>query len=78
MSAVTDFVEQVVKNIIMILLSLDSLRAVVAALGIVSPEAKYAHWIYGKRTDSIVLQGLKELGFHNEQADEIVKQRLFS
>lgn len=74
MSAVTDFVEQAAKDIITILLSLDSLRAVVAALGIVSPEAKYAHWIYGKRADSIVLQGLKELGFHNEQADEIVKQ----
>ena len=74
MNVVVDLIGDIATSIVLILLSIDTVRAFVAALGVVNPEGKYAHWIYGKRADHIVLQGLKELGFHNEQAEDIVKQ----
>lgn len=49
--------------IIMALLSLDTIRAIIAMLGWVKPDAKYAWIIYGRYSKNIVEKTLKEMGY---------------
>lgn len=57
--------------IIMGLLSLDTVRALVAMTGWVKPEAKYAWIIYGRYERNLITTALRELGFRSQRSDEI-------
>lgn len=59
--------------IIMSLLSLDTIRAIIAMTGWVKPEAKYAWIIYGRYERNLIVTGLKELGFQPQKSEEISK-----
>lgn len=58
-------------SIIMGLLSLDTIRAIIAMTGWVKPEAKYAWIIYGRYERNLIVTGLKELGFQPQKSEEI-------
>lgn len=57
--------------IIMGLLSLDTIRAIIAMTGWVKPEAKYSWIIYGRYERNLIVTGLKELGFQPQKSAEI-------
>lgn len=57
--------------IIMGLLSLDTIRALIAMTGWVKPEAKFAWIIYGRYERNLIVTGLKELGFQPQKGEEI-------
>lgn len=59
--------------IIMSLLSLDTIRAIIAMTGWVKPEAKFAWIIYGRYERNLIVAGLKELGFQAQKSEEISK-----
>lgn len=54
------------------ILGLDSVRAVIASLGIIDPDSKWGRIIYGRRDRAIVGSALRDLGYSAETADEIV------
>lgn len=60
-------------SIIMGLMSLDTIRAIIAMMGWVKPEAKYAWIIYGRYERNLIVTGLKELGFQPQKSEEISK-----
>ena len=57
--------------IIMGLLSLDTIRALIAMTGWVKPEAKFSWIIYGRYERNLIVTGLKELGFQPQKSEEI-------
>ena len=59
--------------IIMGLLSLDTIRALIAMIGWVKPEAKFSWIIYGRYERNLIVTGLKELGFQPQKSKEISK-----
>lgn len=59
--------------IIMGLLSLDTIRALIAMTGWVKPDAKFSWIIYGRYERNIIVMGLKELGFQPQKSKEISK-----
>lgn len=59
--------------IIMGLLSLDTIRALIAMTGWVKPEAKFSWIIYGRYERNLIVTGLKELGFQPQKSEEISK-----
>lgn len=59
--------------IIMGLLSLDTIRAIIAMTGWVKPEAKFAWIIYGRYERNLIVTALKELGFQSQKSEEISK-----
>ena len=59
--------------IIMGLLSLDTIRALIAMTGWVKPEAKLSWIIYGRYERNLIVTGLKELGFQPQKSEEISK-----
>ena len=59
--------------IIMGLLSLDTIRALLAMTGWVKPEAKFAWVIYGRYERNLIVTGLKEMGFQPQKSEEISK-----
>lgn len=64
-----------INSIIIGILSLDTLRSVVASLGIVRREVPFwGRLIYGKYDVIIVKDVLRELGYAPQQADNIVKR----
>jgi len=67
-----DIVNESISCIILIVLALDSLRLIVAALGVVSQESKIGRLIYGKYDKVIVKTVLKNLGYSSENADDIL------
>ena len=58
--------------VIAAILGLDSIRAVLASLGIFDPDTKWGRIIYGKRDRTIVRAALRDLGYTEETSDEIV------
>ena len=60
--------------IIAAILGIDSIRAVLAAVGIIDPDTKLGRIIYGKRDPKIIRSVLKELGYSTETADEIIQK----
>lgn len=58
--------------IIAALFGLDSIRAVLASLGIVNPDTKFGRIIYGKRDKMIISSALRDLGYSSETTAEIV------
>lgn len=58
--------------IITFILGVDSIRAVIAAMGIFDPSSKLGRIIYGKRDQAIVKSALRDLGYSAETTDEIV------
>ena len=61
-------------TITMALLSLDTIRAVIAMLGWVKPDAKYAWIIYGRYERNLIKTALKDIGFTEEKSKEISKK----
>ena len=59
--------------IILGILSLDTIRALIAMTGWVKPDAKLSWLIYGRRDKNTVVTALKELGFNQEKSDYIVR-----
>lgn len=58
--------------IIVLILGIDSIRAILASLGIINPDTKLGHIIYGKRDKTIIYSVLKDLGYSSEITDDIV------
>lgn len=56
------------------LLSLDTLRAIIAMIGWVKPNAKYSWIIYGRYSKNLVESTLKELGFSSTKSKLITKK----
>lgn len=67
----TSFFGDLSTAIILIFLSLDSIRWIISSLGIVNPDAKYAWLIYGKYDRQLLGSVLKDLGFSHAQQDYI-------
>ena len=61
----------VLENAIMALLSIDTLRALIAMLGYVKPDSKYAWLFYGRYERNLVKTALKDLGFSEEKTNKI-------
>lgn len=66
-------VSDILNGFIMALLSLDTIRALIAMTGWVKPDAKYAWIIYGRYERNLIVTGLKEMGFQQQKSDEILK-----
>ena len=60
--------------IITAILLLDTIRAVIAMMGWVNPNAKYAWIVYGRFKSSLIAAGLKELGFEPQKGEELEKR----
>ena len=54
--------------IIMALLSLDSIRALIAMIGWIKPESKFSWLIYGRYERNLIKSALKEIGFSDEKS----------
>jgi hypothetical protein len=54
-------------SIILGLLSLDTIRALIAMTGWVKPEAKYSWVIYGRYERNLIVSGLKGIGVSREE-----------
>lgn len=76
MGTIYDMLESIISSapllIIAAILGLDSIRAVLAAIGIFDPDTKWGRIIYGKRDPKIIQSVLKELGYSAETTDEII------
>lgn len=59
-------------SIILGLLSVDTIRAIIAMTGWVKPEAKYSWVIYGRYERNLIVSGLKELGFQEKRSEKIL------
>lgn len=59
-------------SIILGLLSLDTIRALIAMTGWVKPEAKYSWVIYGRYERNLIVSGLKELGFQEKESERVL------
>lgn len=59
--------------IIGLLLSLDTIRALLAMLGWISPDWRWAWIFYGRYERTLILSALKDLGYSQEKSNEIVK-----
>lgn len=58
--------------VISFLLTLDTVRALIAMLGYVKPESKYAWLFYGRYERNLVRSAMKELGFREEKTYRIL------
>ncbi|WP_417092918.1 hypothetical protein [Intestinimonas timonensis] len=58
--------------VISLILGIDSVRAIIASLGIFNPATKVGHIIYGKYDRTIVKTALKDLGYSSATSDEMV------
>lgn len=65
--------DNIFTSIIMGLLSLDTIRAIIAMMGWVKPESRFAWLIYGRYERHLIVTGLKELGFQAQKSEEISK-----
>ena len=61
-------------GIILSLLSLDTLRGIIAMLGWVKPESKYAWIVYGRYNKNIVSQALRDLGYSETTEKRIINE----
>ena len=59
------------ESAIMALLSIDTLRALIAMLGYVKPDSKYAWLFYGRYERNLIKTALKDLGFSEEKTNKI-------
>jgi len=60
-------------KIIMGVLSLDTIRAILAMTGWVKPDKKFSWLIYGRYERNLIVTALKELGFQQQKSLEISK-----
>lgn len=60
-------------KVIMAILSLDTIRAIIAMLGWVKPDSKIAWLIYGRYDRNLIRNALEDLGFSNVKQDRIIK-----
>lgn len=58
--------------IIGVILGMDSIRAVIASLGIFDPDKKLGRLIYGRRDRMIISSALRELGYSSQTSDDMV------
>lgn len=68
---INSIISNVPLTIIAAILGVDSVRAVIAALGIFDPSTKFGQILYGKRDRAIVKSALRDLGYSVEMTDEI-------
>lgn len=61
-------------HILTFLLSLDTLRAVLAFLGWVNPRSKFGRIIYGKQDVHIISTALQELGYSADSSNAIIQR----
>ena len=54
------------------LLSLDTIRALIAMTGWVKPKSKYSWIIYGRYERNLIVSALKELGFQEKKSERIL------
>lgn len=68
-------VSSVFTQITLGLLAVDTLRAIVAMMGVVPRDTKFlGNVIYGNYDRQLIIEGLKELGFTHQQGEEIKKE----
>lgn len=60
-------------NVLLSILSLDTIRAVIAMLGWIKPDSKYAWLIYGRYNRNLVASAFQELGFQKEKSAKAIK-----
>lgn len=60
-------------KIILGILSLDTIRTIIAMIGWVKPESKYSWIIYGRYERNLIITALKDLGFDHCKSEEISK-----
>ena len=63
----------VLTSIILMLLSLDTIRALIAMLGWVKPECKFAWLFYGRYDRNIVEAALKDMGYSKERRISVIE-----
>ena len=72
----SEIINSIISNVPLLIiagiLGLDSIRAVIASLGIVDPNSKFGRIVYGKRDRAIVRSALRDIGYSEETTDEIV------
>lgn len=70
-----EIINSIVSNVPLLIitgiLGVDSIRAVIAALGMFDPNSKLGRIIYGKRDRAIVSSALRDLGYSAETSDDI-------
>ena len=69
-----DAVLDILTYLALALLSLDTIRAIIAMIGWVKPDAKYSWIIYGRYSKNLVESALKELGFTPTKSKIITKK----
>ena len=69
-----DITTVVLVCVVMLLSLFDSIRALIAATGIVKRESKFGRIIYGKQDISLIVAGLRELGFEPQKSEALKKQ----
>ncbi|MBR6862444.1 MAG: hypothetical protein IKM73_14100 [Acidaminococcaceae bacterium] len=60
-------------KVILGLLSLDTIRALIAMLGWVKPDAKLAWIIYGRYERNLIVTALKEMGFAQDKREKVFR-----
>ena len=72
-NALAFFNNNIIVNIILAILGLDTIRAIIAMTGAVKPDSKIAWLVYGRYKSSLIAAGLKELGFESQKSEELSK-----
>lgn len=60
-------------KIILGLLSIDTIRALIAMLGWIKPDSKFAWLFYGRYERNLIISALKELGYGQEKSEQILR-----
>ena len=63
----------VLTNVLLSILTLDTIRSVVAMLGWVKPESAFAWIVYGRYERNILVAALKDLGYSKERSSSVIK-----
>ena len=63
----------ILTNVLLSILTLDSIRAVIAMLGWIKPESKFSWIIYGRYDRNILMSALKDMGYSQEKANGVIQ-----
>lgn len=63
----------ILTKVLLGLLTLDTIRAVIAMLGWVKPESKIAWIIYGRYDRNLIISALQDMGYTHEKREKIIR-----
>lgn len=63
----------ILTKVLLGLLTLDTIRAVIAMLGWVKPESKIAWIIYGRYDKNLIISALQDMGYSHEKREKIIR-----